>query len=122
MKKKIYFVQIGVSYSSPCFLPYSVGCIAAYLQADKDITDNYEIADILFLREKIEDILKRFDNPSFVAFSCGTWNIEYSKVLAVKLKEIYPDVKIIFGGASVPKDTSFLEKYEFIDPSGNREN
>ena len=37
VKKNIYFVQVGVSYDSPCFLPYSVGCIAAYLKADKEI-------------------------------------------------------------------------------------
>lgn len=113
--KRIYYVQISVSYDSPWALPYSVGCIVAYLKADKSITEYYEIPDIIVAREKPEEAVKRFNNPSFVAFSCGTWNIEYNKVLAVKLKELYPDVKIIFGGASVPDDTSFLDKYGFID-------
>ena len=106
---------MGVSYDSPCFLPYSVGCIVAYLGQDKEITDYYNIPDIIVMREKIDEVLKRFDNPSYVAFSCVTWNIEYNKTLAKKLKEIYPEVKIIFGGPSVPKNTSFLEKYEFVD-------
>ena len=115
MKQKIYFVQVGVSYDSPCFLPYSVGCIVAYLNADREITKHYNIPNIIVMREKIDVVINRFDNPDFVAFSCATWNIEYNKVLAKKLKELYPEVKIIFGGPSVPHNTSFLEKYDFID-------
>lgn len=115
MKKKIYFAQIGVSYSSPCFLPYSVGCIVAYLMHDEKVMQNYEIPDILVMREKIPDIIKRFDNPSYVAFSCYTWNIEYNKALATELKKLYPDVKIIFGGHSVPADGSLLDKFSYVD-------
>lgn len=115
MKKKFYLVQIGVSYSSPCFLPYSVGCIAAYIKRDAEITEHYEIPDIIVMREKLSDIIRRFDNPSYVAFSCYTWNMEYNKALATQLKVLYPDVKIIFGGHSVPHDSSFLDKYEFVD-------
>lgn len=115
MKKKIYFAQIGVSYSSPCFLPYSVGCIVAYLRHDKEFTENYEIPDILVMREKISDIIKRFDNPSYVAISCCTWNIEYSKALATQLKVVFPDVKIIFGGHSVSSDGSMLEELPYVD-------
>ena len=115
MKKKIYFVQIALSYSSPCFLPYSAGCLAAYVNNDADVKKSYEIADVIGMRESIPDILKRFDNPYFVAFTNYVWNLEYNKTLAKELKKLYPDVKIAFGGHSVPKDTSFLEKYEFID-------
>ncbi len=115
MKQKIYFVQIGVSYQSPCFLPYSVGCIVAYLKNKPEIIENYDIPDIIVMRERIPDVIKRFDNPSYVAFSCFTWNIEYNKVLAQELKKIYPDVKIIFGGHSVPSDSSFLDEYPYID-------
>lgn len=115
MKEKVYFVQVGVSYSSPCFLPYSVGCIVAYLKKDGYVSENYEIPDIIVMREKISDVIKRFDNPSYVAFSCYTWNLEYNKTLAAELKKKYPDVKIIFGGHSVPHNASFLDQYEFID-------
>lgn len=115
MKQKFYLVQIGVSYSSPVFLPYSVGCIAAYLKNDKEIIESYDIPDIIVMREKIEDIIKRFDNPSYVAFSCFTWNLEYNNCLATELKKLYPDVKIIFGGHSVPHGSSFLDEYPYID-------
>lgn len=115
MKKNIYFVQIALSYSSPCFLPYSIGCIAAYVKKDSEITKHYEIHDVIGMREKINDVLNRFDSPYLVAFTNFVWNLEYNKILAKKLKEVYPQVKIIFGGHSVPGDNSFLEKYDFID-------
>ncbi len=115
MKEKIYFVQVGVSATSPCFLPYSVGCIVAYLKKDSEITQHYDIPDIITIREKIEDVLKRFDNPSIVAFSCSTWNMEYNKVLAKELKRLYPSVRVIFGGPSVPADSTLLDEYDFID-------
>ncbi len=114
-KKKVYYVQVPVTFSSPAFLPYSVGCLAAYLKADPEITEYYEIPDIIIMREKIEDALKRFDDPYIVAFSCFTWNLEYSKTLARKLKSLYPDVKIIFGGHSVPHNGSFLDEYPYVD-------
>lgn len=115
MKEKIYFVQVGVSATSPCFLPYSVGCIVAYIKKDNEITAHYDIQDIIAIREKIDDVLLRFDRPSVVAFSCCTWNIEYNKALAKKLKKLYPGVKIIFGGHSVPADGSMLDEFDFVD-------
>lgn len=115
MKKKLYLVQIGVSYSSPAFLPYSAGCIAAYLQHDPEIMAHYEIPDIVVMREKPDDVILRFNNPGVVAFSCFTWNYEYNILLARRLKEKYPDVTIVFGGHSVPHSGSMLTEYPFID-------
>lgn len=115
MKKKVYFVQVGVSAASPCFLPYSIACIVAYLKKDTEITEHYDIPDIIAVREKISDVLKRFNNPYLVAFSCCTWNFEYNKALARELKKLYPSVKIIFGGHSVSEDASHLDEYDFID-------
>lgn len=115
MKKNVYFVQIALSYSSPCFLPYSIGCIAAYVMRDEEITKAYDIKPVIGMRESIPEIMKRFTDPDYVAFTNFVWNLEYNKALAKELKKKYPDVKIIFGGHSVPSDASFLDKYEFID-------
>ena len=115
MKKTFYLVQIGVSYSSPCFLPYGAGCIAAYLKRDKEITDLYEIPDIIVMREKIEDVLRRFKNPDYAAFSCFVWNFEYNKTLAKELKKRYPGVKILFGGHNVPPGGGLLDECPYVD-------
>lgn len=115
MKKNFYLVQIGVSYSSPVFLPYSVGCIAAYLNNDKEIVEYYNIPDIIVMREKICDVVKRFDNPYMVAFSCFTWNLEYNKALAIELKKLFPNVKIVFGGHSVAPGGEMLNELPYVD-------
>ena len=115
MKQSFYLVQIGVSYSSPCFLPYSAGCIAAYLKQDKEICEAYEIPDIVVMREDVPTVLRRFRNPAVVAFSCYIWNFEYNKTVARALKALYPEVKIVFGGHQVSPDGAMLEEYGYVD-------
>lgn len=115
MKQKYYLVQVGVSGTSPCFLPYSVGCIAAFLKSDAEIMEHYEVPDVIGVRETIDKVMKRIVSPKFVAFSCVTWNLEYSKVLAQEVKKRYPKAIIIFGGHSVPAGGRFLEEYDYID-------
>lgn len=115
MKKKVYLIQIGSSYATPWFLPYSTGCIAAYLKNDGEIVQKYEIADIITAREPIETVIKRFDSPYMAAFSCSVWNIEYNKVLAKKIKSIYPETVVVFGGPSVEKNGSLLDECPYVD-------
>lgn len=115
MKQKYYLVQVGVSRTSPCFLPYGIGCIAAYLKNDAEIMKHYDIPDVIGVRETVEEVMARIDSPDFVAISCATWNLEYSKVLAQELKKRYPETTIIFGGHSVPAGGRFLEEYDYID-------
>ena len=95
MKKNYYLVQVAVTYSSPCFLPYSAGCIAAYLKQDKEISAHYNIPEVLVMREKPEDIVQRISSPDFVAFSCFIWNFEYNKTVARLLKNKYPDNRFL---------------------------
>ncbi|MBQ8016330.1 MAG: cobalamin-dependent protein, partial [Clostridia bacterium] len=115
-KNKVYFVQVNVTYSD-CFsyLPYASGCIAAYAWQDKQVSENYELADIFCIRHKTEEILEKIDNPAVVGFSCYIWNMEYNLQLARMVKEKFPDCLIVFGGHNVPDDTSLLEKHPFID-------
>lgn len=115
-KKNIYMVQVGVSYEeSITYLPYAVGCIAAYAWQDTFIRENYNEPQFVFRRDTIDDALAKFDNPFLVAFSTYVWNIEYSKVLAKKVKEKFPDCHIVFGGRNVPAGTSLIEAEDYIN-------
>ena len=114
-KRNFYLVQICVSYSSPCFLPYGAGCIAAYLKHDPEIVAEYEIPQIIFMREMIEDTVKRIKEPFCVGISCFVWNYEYSKALARRIKELYPDCLIVFGGHSVAPGGEQLVELPFVD-------
>ncbi len=115
-KKKIYFVQVNVTYSDYlAYLPYAAGCIAAYAWQDKEIKEYFELSDILYMRLKTEESLAKIQNPTAVAFSCYIWNMEYNLKLAREIKKKYPECLIVFGGHNVPDNTLLLEKHDFID-------
>ncbi len=116
IKKKVYFVQVNVTYSDYiAYLPYAAGCIAAYAWEDKEIKESFELSDLLYMRLKVEESLEKIKDPSVVAFSCYIWNMEYNLKLARMVKEKYPDCLIVFGGHNVPDNTTLLEKHSFID-------
>lgn len=116
MKKNVYLVQVNVSYSDRLsYVPYAAGCVAAYAFSNEDIKEEYELREIVFLREKPETVFSRIEDPFFVGFSCYTWNMEYNKTLARLIKEKYPSCIISFSGHEVPEDTELLEKYPFMD-------
>lgn len=116
MKKNVYLAGVNVAYSDKlAYLPYAAGCIAAYAWKDDEVKENFNLGEILFLREKIDDAMKRIQNPFAVGFSCYIWNMEYNKALAKRIKEAYPECYIIFGGHNIPFDCTVLEENAFID-------
>lgn len=115
-KKKIYLVQINVTYSEIIqYIPYAAGCLAAYVMRDEFVRENYELGKILFLRKRVEQALEDIEDPYFVGFSCYVWNMEYNKRLAGMIKEKYPGCIIAFGGHNVPSDASLLDECPYVD-------
>lgn len=94
------------------WIPYSVGCLWSYVKQFKDIDDNYECKDLIFKREKHENILSRLESPVVCAFSCYQWNKSYNLALAEKIKREFPECIILFGGPEVTEQ--FLNN-EYID-------
>lgn len=115
MKKKLYFFQVNYPYGRSAHIPYTAGHLAAYAFDDKDVEENYVLERIFFLREKIEDVMAKIDNPSVVAFSTYIWNFNYNKTLASLIKEKYPGCTVIFGGHHVAPGGSMLEECSYID-------
>ncbi|MDD6276780.1 MAG: cobalamin-dependent protein [Clostridia bacterium] len=114
--KKVYFVQVGFAFDSSVYLPYATGCIAAYALGKADFCAEYELGGFIYKRDSIEEALKKIDSPSIVAFSNYTWNVEYNRTLAKRVKELYPDCSVIFGGHSVTSDsTELLNECDFVD-------
>ena len=67
--KKVYLAQVNVTYSDYiAYLPYAAGCIAAYAWSDDEIRQNYELADILYMRLKTEESLAMIKDPAVVGF------------------------------------------------------
>lgn len=115
--KKIYFVQAATTYNNKqsVYLPYAVGCLAAYSMSIPEISASFETAKIFFDRETPERVADEMSEPFLVAFSCCLWNIEYSKKLARIIKERQHNCAVVFGGHSVSPDAELLRENPFID-------
>ncbi len=117
-KKNIYFVQVDVAASSDAqnaYLPYTAGILVASAFESDIVRENCSFKEFVFLRENIEDVVSRLDNPAFMGFSCYSWSSEYNKLLAKSVKEKFPQCLIVFGGHDVPDNFDMLEEYPFVD-------
>lgn len=113
--KNIYLAQPTNLLFNSIYLPYAIGTIAAYSFQHEYIKQNYNLCDFIFIMEPFDTVIKRINEPYIVGFSSYMWNIEYNLKLASMIKTAWPDCIIVFGGPSIPDDTEYLEKYDFID-------
>lgn len=108
--------QQGPKEFNAHYLPYSAGVLWAYMQTSPYIKENYKLGNFVWKRDNILDSLKLIKNSDVVGFSTYIWNKNYNYTLAKKLKEVNPNVTIIFGGPEPPiTDPNFFEKFPFID-------
>jgi hypothetical protein len=94
------------------WLPYAVGTVWSYAAQFIDIAENFQLKDIIFKREKIDNLLKRLENPAVCGFSCYLWNKNYCLTAAKEIKAKWPNCVIVFGG---PEVSGKLVNYGFID-------
>ena len=113
--KNIYFVQVGFEFDGSVYLPYAAGTIIAYCKRNETITKNYVFRDIIFRREKLDDVTNRFSDADVVFFSSSVWNNEYNRALARRIKTEQPGCVIVFGGHNIDPNGSFLQENAFAD-------
>lgn len=109
MRKKVYMWQPNYIYGKDAYFPYSVGALAAYAWSDSYIQKHYELAELFYSRIPIEKVAASLQNPFLCAFSCYTWNFEYNKALAKRIRELYPTCFIVFGGHQISSDLVMQE-------------
>ena len=105
MKHNVYVCQFNHRYGNNVFitlLMYSVGLLQAYCQTIEEINENFDFKEILYLREDVDLISARLEQPKVVGISCYIWNWEHSKAVARSGKARYPDCLVVMGGPQVP--------------------
>ena len=102
-------------YGKSAHLPYTAGQLCAYAFADKDVADNFTLENIFFLRDSVDKVLEKIQSPSVVAFSTYIWNCNFNKEVAKRIKKLYPDCVIIFGGHHVAPGGGMLDECPYID-------
>lgn len=113
MKYRLYFFESQIPMSNVVYLPYVSGLLQAFAQTFPVLRDNYDFQSHIFIRDSVENIMKRIENPDVMAFSVCIWNHQISLAVAKAVKEKYPSCKIIFGGPQPQKKDK--EIYPFID-------
>lgn len=111
--KNLYILELSEIYDNQVRLPYSTGVIWSYCKTHLDIKLNYNL-NWFFYKQDPQKIIDQIIDPDIIIFSSFVWNWNHNKVIAKKIKEIYPDTVIVFGGAMVPSPESFSE--ESINP------
>ncbi len=115
MKKNIYLIQPTFMNSSSLHFPYAVGALASYAWKFEDISDNYNLKKVLFMRDKISKVVDSLEVPYLIGFSNYIWNFEYNKELAKAVKSVFPECIIVFGGPQIPESSELLEEHSYID-------
>lgn len=116
--KNIYFVQVDESATvgaKNAYLPYTAGILAANAFTSASVKNSFCLKEFIFLREDIDAVVERMEEPAIVAFSNYCWNTEYNKALSHAVKQKYPHCVTVFGGHNVPDDFSFLKEFNYID-------
>ena len=98
------------------YLPYSAGILWSYAQQFKEVSDHYELDQLIWERRDINEYADLMKHNTVVGFSTYVWNRNYTYALARKLKQKNPDIFLFFGGPEIPHEQEdVFEKYPFMD-------
>jgi radical SAM superfamily enzyme YgiQ (UPF0313 family) len=88
----------------------------AYVNQFESIKSNYQLEDLIWRRDNIDETVSKLSKCDIVGFSTYVWNKNYNYALARRLKEINPDCLIFFGGPEMPiTKKDIFKKLSFID-------
>jgi radical SAM superfamily enzyme YgiQ (UPF0313 family) len=116
--KNVYLFEINDVLANQAKLPYSVGLIWSHCSTVENITNNYKLSDIFWWRRPTEEIIASMENPSIVGFSCFVWNWKNNVEIAKRIKQLWPDCLVVFGGWQVPMSDrveGFFKENPFVD-------
>lgn len=117
--KNIYLVQANAVYGDEIkstYIPYAIGCLAAYAFSDEEIKKEYSLGKFIYTRKPIADAVNEITDPFLVGFSSSIWNNEYNKALAKAVKKTYPRCITVFGGHQISPDAKkAFDEYKDAD-------
>ena len=119
MSKKIsvQLVQLNYKYGDQVYLPYSVGVLQTFVKQKKEIRENYNFKEFIFLRENVSNIANKIGQVDILGISCYMWNWRISLKLAEEVRRKNPNCMIFLGGPHVPDavDENFFKSHPFVD-------
>lgn len=118
----IGLVQINNAFSGQNYLPYSTGVLQAYVEGHAPDASCYRFLLPVYKRERVQAAVDHLLEADVVGFSTYVWNEKISLAIAKRLKELKPEIVVLFGGPQVPdKSEDFLRQHPFIDAAIHNE-
>jgi len=124
MSKKcsVGLVQINNGFSNQYYLPYSVGLLQAYVEANAKNPNKYQFQIPIYKRLSLSQCLEYLKPVDVVLISLYVWNEQISLAVAKEIKNTDPEKLIVVGGPSVPDDALlFMEQNPWIDVAVHQE-
>lgn len=113
---KVGLVQINNSFSGQSYLPYSIACLEGYVKEKAINPNRFQFIDHIYKREPVSKIVNHLLQADVVGFSTYVWNARISLEIARRLKNIKPNIQIVFGGPQVPDHPEkFLRENSCVD-------
>jgi radical SAM superfamily enzyme YgiQ (UPF0313 family) len=110
---RIASAQPNYAYGDQIHFPYSIGCILAYAES---ALGPFEIIPCFVHRERISENIQHAAQADWLLCSTYSWNAEITDVFARSVKDINPNIKVVYGGPQVPdKPYGFLDNRPFVD-------
>lgn len=113
---KIGSVQLNSSFSDQCYFPQSLGTLQAYAKKHLAYAEYYEFLIPIYTFLPIGEAVRRLISADIAIFSVYVWNFENSLAIAKELKQLKPEVVIIFGGPHVPDSKKQFQRIKKTDP------
>lgn len=118
-KKNIYVVQFGTG-ANINLLPLAAGQLYSSIKHDHVLMEHCNLSEIICTRPKdIDQLASSFKDVLIVGFSMFLWNMQITYAVARRVKELFSDALIVFGGPAIPKEKDLLENvfntHQFID-------
>ena len=108
--------QQGPREFNSYYLPYTSGVLWAYAQQHEEIQQHYQLDQLIWRRDPLELTAQRLRHNAVIGFSTYVWNKNYNYALAARLKQLNPNMMIIFGGPEVPITApDIFKRYPFMD-------
>ena len=106
----------GKSTATSFYLPYSLGVLWSYVSKSEIVKNNFQLDHVIWRRNPVEETAQKLQDQDIVGFSTYAWNKNYNLTLAKRIRELNPNVLIIFGGPEPAiEDPDFFRKNPFIN-------
>jgi radical SAM superfamily enzyme YgiQ (UPF0313 family) len=100
MKHTIHLVQTNDIIGTNIILPLALGILWQYALTDPDIKSKWQLGEIVY-KPQGTDVAQQLAQGHMVVFSNYVWNYSYHLDLARRIKQINPEITVVFGGPQI---------------------